>query len=362
MALITLRELTKVFNETVVAVDKVTLHVPDNAVICILGPSGCGKTTLMRMIAGLEQPTEGKIFFDDDDVTELPARERNVAMVFQFPAVYPHLTVRANIAFPLIAEGVKKDDAIRRAEEVAESLEISESLDLFPDALDAGAKQKVSIARAIVRKPRVFLFDEPLSNIDPNMRVDMKSLIKKLSRDVGQTFIYVTHDQSEAMTLADYIVVMKDGKVLQYGRPEEIYERPGTDFVGWFLGNPGMNFLQVEARKFENTWCLVSDHISIPFDGLKNLETGKRYKIGIRPEHISLVDDPKEVISGICDMVEPMGGRKIVHLKVGEDRLRVKVDPNRSITPGEKVYFSLPPEHIRIFDIETGRNIPLDAV
>ncbi|HHY45786.1 MAG TPA: ABC transporter ATP-binding protein [Firmicutes bacterium] len=365
MAQVRLENLWKVFNGKVEAVKGVTMTIPDKTVVCLLGPSGCGKTTVMRMIAGLETPTRGSVYFDDRDVTHLKPSERNVAMVFQFPAVYPHLNVLQNISFPLIAEGLSKAEVEQRVQEVALVLGLTDVLKEMPKALDTGSRQRVAIGRAIVRRPRVFIFDEPLSNIDPNVRVEMKSIIKQLSRDLGQTFIYVTHDQSEAMTLADQIAVMKDGELLQFDSPEEVYERPANTFVGWFLGNPGMNYVGAQVRdggagKIE----LFSDTFSLKVDAGKVAAgtaalSGRKVRIGIRPEHIRISREEQggNWIKGQCALTEPMGAREIVHVRINGDQIRIKTLPTDVIREGDEVWVYFPEDHIRLFDADTGVRI-----
>jgi|LSQX01.3.fsa_nt_gb ABC-type sugar transport system ATPase subunit len=350
MAEVKIEHITKVFGGTVRAVDDVSFVIEDRSVVCILGPSGCGKTTLLRMIAGLEEPTSGRIYFDGRDITDLDVRERDVAMVFQFPAVYPHLDVWHNIAFPLIGQKMERKLIDKKVREVAEILGLTDSLYERPHALDTGMKQKISICRAVVRDPMVFLFDEPLSNVDPNLRVDLKSTIKTLSKELGQTFVYVTHDQSEAMTLADRIAIMKDGKLLQYDTPDEVYDNPVNPFVGWFLGNPGMNFVRAVVQVADGgTRVRVNGteyQANIPSD-----RTGE-VLLAIRPEFIRISSQRQgpNWIEGICNLVEPMGGRNIVHVGMGDLFIRVKTPADQTFSIGDTVYVHFPDNYVRLFD------------
>ncbi|MEZ4680118.1 MAG: ABC transporter ATP-binding protein [Caldilineaceae bacterium] len=228
----------------VVAVNDLTMTFPAGTTTCLLGPSGCGKTTLMRMIAGLEAPSSGDIYFGDERITHLSTRQRNIGMVFQYPVVYRGISVRENIELPLREEKLAKAERDRRVEEVVELLEMQESVDRDISQLDNGTRQKVAVARAVARQPRIILFDEPITNVDINAKLQLKRALKELFTRLNQTIIYVTHDQTEAMTLADRIALMQDGRIIQYAPPREIYNQPDDVFGGWFMGNPGMNFLK----------------------------------------------------------------------------------------------------------------------
>ncbi|RLG87762.1 MAG: sugar ABC transporter ATP-binding protein, partial [Thermoprotei archaeon] len=259
MAKVTLNHVTKIFPPNTVAVDDVTFTVSHGEFFVLLGPSGCGKTTTLRIIAGLEKPTKGRVFIDDEDVTDLPPRARDVAMVFQTWALYPHMKVYDNIAFPLKLRKLPKDEIDRKVKEIAKILQIDHLLDRYPKQLSGGQQQRVALARALVRNPRVWLMDEPLSNLDALLRVQMRAELKKLQKELKITTIYVTHDQVEAMTMADRIAVMNAGKILQIGTPYDIYHKPRTKFVGGFIGSPPMNFIRV-VFDVENNRYILKGH------------------------------------------------------------------------------------------------------
>lgn len=357
MARIELQGVTKIFNRTVEAVKELDMVIEDKKVVCLLGPSGCGKTTTLRIIAGLEEPTRGRVLFDGTDVTSLRASERDVAMVFQFPTVYPHLSLYENLALPLQGKGLDSAAIRRRVELVIEQLKIpGDMLRRKAGSIDPGLRQKIAIGRAIIRKPKVFLFDEPLTNLDATARVELMGLIKHLSREVGQTFVYVTHDQSEAMSLADKIAIMKDGRLVQYDSPDILYEFPENTFVGWFLGNPGMNFLRGEAEEEGGKVYLRigSERLKIASPALQKLLRGRVAEciVGLRPEYVLLSPIRTEdcSIRGLCAFVEFVGGREIFHIRVGEEvEIRAKAFPREDIREGQEIFIGFPEDRIRVF-------------
>ncbi|NSW76449.1 MAG: ABC transporter ATP-binding protein [Candidatus Atribacteria bacterium] len=357
MARVFLEKVRKVFDNKVVAVDGLTLEVPDRGLVSLLGPSGCGKTTTMRIIAGLESPTSGRVYFDGQDVTEVPPEKRDVAMVFQFPVIYPGMSVYENIAFPLVARKMAKEEIKKRVEEVAEIFEITDLLSKRTYALDAGMKQKVVLARTFVRRPKVYLLDEPLTAVDPKTRMELRTILKRLQSDLGQTMIYVTHDQSESLTLADKIAVMNEGRLLQYGSPEEVYSNPNNTFVGYFVGNPGMNFINCSLA-IENNVCILDAqdfrHFLPEISPSFAREIGQRSLIvGIRPENVEVSFTPRENwITSQCILSEPIGSRVVLHLKVGEKVIKAKV-PRVEVEPGASIWFHLPIEFLKFFDGET---------
>lgn len=357
MARVYLENLTKIFEEKVVAVSGLTLEIPDKGLVSLLGPSGCGKTTTMRMIAGLEAPTKGKIYFDDQDVTHLPPEERNVAMVFQFPVIYPGMTVFENIAFPLVARKTPKSEIRRRVEEVADIFGVSSVLSKKAHLLDAGTKQKVVLARTFIRHPNVYLLDEPLTSVDPSTRVELRTILKRLQSHLGQTMVYVTHDQSEALTLADRIAVMNEGRLLQYGSPEEVYNNPKNTFVGYFLGNPGMNFIGCSVKEERGFCVLDAEDFKVflpvlPISYLRDFMS-KRIIFGIRPESLEISVTPTpEAISFSVILVEPVGNRLVVHLKKGEKVIKAKI-PRQEIALQQEVWVRFPLESLKFFDGDT---------
>lgn len=357
-----LKGIVKKFGKTI-AVNGIDLDVADGEFIVLLGPSGCGKTTTLRIIAGLEKPDEGRVFFGERDVTYLPPKDRNVSMVFQNYAIWPHMKVYDNIAFPLKIKKVPRDEIDRRVKWAAELLQISELLDRYPHQLSGGQRQRVAVARAIVVEPNVLLMDEPLSNLDALLRVKMRSELKKLQRKIKVTTIYVTHDQVEAMTMGDRIAVMNKGRIQQVGTPEEIYLKPSNVFVAGFVGTPQMNFFEAKVVvKDENIVLISRDYeISLGRGHLDELESydGKEVIVGIRPEHIhpeKLVPSTvkrKAIIDGIVDFVEALGADTIIHVNTGSQVLVVKVSGGHHYNIGSKIRIVLDLDKIHVFDKET---------
>src|ERR687894_92236 len=297
MAEVTMEDVTKVYGEDVVAVRDMNLDIPDGEFVVFVGPSGCGKSTALRMIAGLEDITSGKVFIGDQVVNDLPPRQREIAMVFQNYALYPHMNVRENMAFPLKLRKLDKDEISRRVQEAATILGIENFLDRKPKALSGGQRQRVALGRAIVREPKAFLMDEPLSNLDAKLRVQMRTEISKLHNRIGTTTIYVTHDQTEAMTMADRIVLLKDGEVQQVASPQVMYNHPKNVFVAGFIGSPAMNFFRARLEGHNGTMAVSFGRTRIPLgrevvseaDGRGvDLDSyaGKDVILGIRPEHM----------------------------------------------------------------------------
>ncbi len=337
MAEVTLEEVTKVFGEDVIAVDKMNLDIPDGEFVVFVGPSGCGKSTALRMIAGLEDISGGKVFIGDQLVNELPPRERDIAMVFQNYALYPHMNVRENMGFALKLRKMDKDEIGRRVDDAAKILSIERFLDRKPKALSGGQRQRVALGRAIVREPKAFLMDEPLSNLDAKLRVQMRTEIAKLHNRIGVTTIYVTHDQTEAMTMADRIVVLKDGEVQQVATPQIMYDQPDNVFVAGFIGSPAMNFIMARLVKENGGHEVVFGETRVPLSqealgGAREKGydpeafTGKDVVLGVRPEHIE--DAGTEAAEGIGgsdgantmdvdpQVIESMGSEKYLYFEV----------------------------------------------
>lgn len=298
------------------AVDSFSLTVKDGEFLVLVGPSGCGKSTTLRMVAGLELPTSGKISISGKDVTNLPPKDRDIAMVFQNYALYPHMTVRENMAFALKLRGVKRAEIDRRVQAAAETLGLVDYLKRLPKALSGGQRQRVALGRAIVREPAVFLFDEPLSNLDAKMRVEMRAEIIRLHQRLGATMIYVTHDQTEAMTMGSRIVVMNEGRIQQVAPPLEVYERPANQFVATFIGTPPMNIFPAGSFGFERT-------------------------VGLRPEHISLLSadcgNAEYALDGTVDFTEPLGPETLVHVLSAGTAAIVRIPGFASYQHGSKV-------------------------
>lgn len=337
---------------SVLAVRGIDLEIPDGKFTVLVGPSGCGKTTTLRMIAGLESVTSGSIFIGDKDVTALDPKDRDISMVFQNYALYPHLSVAENIAFPLLARGAKRTDVQGRVEEVASTLSISQLLNRKPKELSGGQQQRVAIGRAIARSPKVFLFDEPLSNLDAKLRVEMRTELLRLQRELSTTAVYVTHDQEEAMTLSDVMVVMKDGLIRQMGRPEEIYEKPVDTFVAEFVGSPRMNLIRgrVECGVFKSPSGMV---VTVPPTAHHELV------LGVRPEDVILNLDPVNGIQGRIEIVELLGPRAIVNVMCGAQRITSVVETSQlvGLHEGKEVGVNFREGRTHLFEAETGLRI-----
>ena len=353
MASVALRNVVKRFGKTEV-VQNLDLNLNDGEITVLVGPSGCGKTTTLRMIAGLEAVTDGTITIGDIDVTTREPKDRDVAMVFQNYALYPHLTVLENITFPLLARGGQKPQAQQQAKEVAEILGITGLLGRKPGALSGGQQQRVAIGRAIVRNPRVFLFDEPLSNLDAKLRVDMRTEILRLQRQFGTTALYVTHDQEEAMTLSDTMVVMREGKIVQQGKPSELYSRPVDTFVAGFIGSPQMNLLH----------GTVADGLFTSEAGfttpVENAPTGS-LTLGIRPEDV-IVGAEGSHQQATIEIVELLGPRAILSLELPSGRMTAVVDAVDMVglAEGQLVPVSVRKENLHLFWAESGQRIPTE--
>jgi ABC-type sugar transport system ATPase subunit len=357
MSEIRIANLRKEYKD-VVAVNDVTITFPSSTVTCLLGPSGCGKTTLLRMIAGLEEPTRGDIFFGDERVTDQAPSKRNIGMVFQYPVVYKGLTAYGNIELPLIEDRLPEAERKQRIHEVAEILDLQDSLDKDPDQLDTSTRQKVAVARAVARQPRIILFDEPITNVDVNAKVQLKTALKALTRQLKQTIIYVTHDQTEAMTLADQIALMKDGVVVQRDTPRELYAHPNDVFGGWFLGNPGMNFFPLELVPQDDAMVLSSPLFPAPVrvSGI----TDRRVQFGIRPENIKIETEqtPRSVSGELVRKAVVVGGQYLLAVKVGEQTFKAKVRPEVGRRAQKQVWVEFPLRDIVVFGDEGHR---LDA-
>jgi len=349
MATITLNKLVKAYGQTEV-LHHIEGHIEDGEFIVIVGPSGCGKSTLLRMVAGLETVTSGEITIGDKMVNQLEPADRDIAMVFQNYALYPHMSVRQNMAYGLKIRKMSKADINKAVEEAADILEIRDYLDRKPRQLSGGQRQRVAMGRAIVRDPQVFLFDEPLSNLDAKLRVQMRLEIRKLQKRLGVTSIYVTHDQVEAMTLGDRLMVLNGGYVEQFGTPIELYDRPATVFVAGFIGSPAMNFIPVTSH---------GGNLSLP-NGASIAGATKisgPVTLGIRPEH--LVHEKGGPLKITVGLLEHLGANTLVHGTVeGTDRdITASLPGHMSAEPGSVISFSVPTELQHLFDVETGQRV-----
>jgi len=347
MATVTLRNLVKTFGKTEV-LHGINLDVQDGEFIVVVGPSGCGKSTTLRMLAGLEEVSSGEILIGGEVVNNLEPKERNIAMVFQNYAIYPHMTVRKNIGFGLRTSPLSKPEKEKRLHEVAEILDMTEYLDRKPSQLSGGQRQRVAIGRAMVRDPSVFLFDEPLSNLDAQLRTQMRLEIKKLHQKVGTTIIFVTHDQIEAMTLADRIVIMKDGHIQQVGTPTEVYQHPANTFVAQFIGAPSMNMLKGQVQ---NGKIVLDAGFSIPADGQKD---DQNLLLGIRPSSLAPVREGAEsLMQGKVMLREPLGSETLIYVDVGGAELVATSSGRTPPALGDIVHLNAAREEIHIFDAQT---------
>ncbi|MDM8523734.1 sn-glycerol-3-phosphate ABC transporter ATP-binding protein UgpC [Desulfococcaceae bacterium HSG8] len=360
MASIQVTNVYKCFDDVQV-INGVDLKVDEGELMVFVGPSGCGKTTLLRLIAGLEPLTSGDIYIGDRLMNDVPPKDRNIAMVFQNYALYPHMTVAQNIDFGLRLRGVSKQERETSVKNVAEMLGLSDMLDRRPRELSGGQRQRVAMGRCIVRNPDVFLMDEPLSNLDAKLRNHMRVEIRQLQRNLGKTMIYVTHDQVEAMTLADRIAVLENGYVSQIGKPDELYTRPANVFVAGFIGTPAMNFIEA-SRQSDRTLSLPDGvQMTLPQDRA-TLLNGEKYTVGIRPEHIILHANDRDEAGKILwpsrvTLCEPLGGESLLHVSMGEFMLRLKVSRNETVGEGTEVWPGFEVANAHIFDSGTGECI-----
>ncbi len=334
----------------VVALGGLDMTVPDGAFLVLLGPSGCGKTTALRIAAGLELPTAGRVLLGDEDVTHREPRDRDVAMVFQSYALYPHMTVEQNIAYPLRVRGVPADQRAARVRAAAESLDVTHLLDRRPKQLSGGQRQRIALARAIVREPACFLMDEPLSNLDAQLRLSTRGEIKRLQRELGTTTLYVTHDQAEAMTMADLVAVMRHGELQQLAPPAEIYERPATRFVAEFVGSPPMNVIPGAADPDRGAFAGTGWALPLDPDRSAACAAAGADHMGVRPEDLEIVAAGTEgALPGEVYVVEPMGNETIVDALVGEVRIRVRAPRGFQAAIGAPIGLRADPEAVCFF-------------
>jgi len=368
MANVTLKNIYKVYEGGVTAVTNFNLEIADKEFIILVGPSGCGKSTTLRMIAGLEEISKGELYIGDTLANDIAPKDRDIAMVFQNYALYPHMTVFDNMAFGLKLRKVPKDEIKRRVEEAAKILDISHLLDRKPKALSGGQRQRVALGRAIVRDPKVFLLDEPLSNLDAKLRAQMRTEISKLHKRLGTTFIYVTHDQTEAMTMGDRIVVMKDGFVQQVDTPQNLYDYPVNEFVAGFMGSPQMNFIDAQVESKDGRYFLKFGQYSIAVpegkdkDGVLKDYAGKNVVFGIRPED---VHDEPEFLAKVTDghvkanveVTELMGAETYLYLSCENNDITARVEPTSTAKTGDTIEIAFNLQKMHLFDKETEKAI-----
>ena len=375
MATVSLKGIKKIYDNKVTAVHDFNLEIADKEFIVLVGPSGCGKSTTLRMVAGLEDISEGDLLIDGKRMNDVEPKDRDIAMVFQNYALYPHMTVYENMAFALKLRKVPKDEIDKKVREAAEILDITQYLDRKPKALSGGQRQRVAIGRAIVRNPRVFLMDEPLSNLDAKLRNQMRAEIIKLRQRIDTTFIYVTHDQTEAMTLGDRIVIMKDGFIQQIGTPQQVFDHPANIFVAGFIGMPQMNFfdgqLVADGGRYSIKVLDATMELSPEAQALlkANGVPSKPVTIGIRPEHVSFCEDAgAHCLTGTVDVSEMMGSEIHLHVTAGGRDVVLRVPTTElssehkgGIAYGTQVHFTFRSDLIHLFDPETEQNLlPLE--
>ncbi|GAB7017302.1 ABC transporter ATP-binding protein [Halostagnicola bangensis] len=371
MAQTKLNDVTKVFTEDdgneIVAVDEVSIDIDDGEFLVLVGPSGCGKSTTLRMVAGLESISSGEISLDDRVINDIPAKNRDIAMVFQSYALYPHMTVRENMSFGLEESTDMPDDEIdERVEETAEMMGIEELLDRKPGELSGGQQQRVALGRAIVRDPSVFLMDEPLSNLDAKLRAEMRTELQRLQEELDTTTVYVTHDQTEAMTMGDRVAILNDGTLQQVGTPLDCYHRPANLFVAGFVGEPSMNFIDTDLHSEADKTILQADLFDYSISGeiATKVSDSSNPVLGIRPEDIGISEDPpsnKHDVAATIDVIEPMGDENIVYLQFdSEDSSReaesiiATIGGMRQFESGQTVTAHIPEDAIHLFHGETG--------
>ena len=364
MANVTLKDICKSYDNGFNAVKNVNIDIKDKEFVVLVGPSGCGKSTTLRMIAGLEEISSGQLHIGDKLVNDIDPKDRDIAMVFQNYALYPHLTVYDNMAFALKLRKMPKSEIDKKVKDAAKILDLTHLLDRKPKALSGGQRQRVALGRAIVRNPKVFLMDEPLSNLDAKLRTSMRTEITKLHKSLGTTFIYVTHDQVEAMTMADRIVVMKDGIVQQIATPQEIYDAPNNMFVAGFIGAPQMNFIDVKLIEENGEIFAKNDYLNIKLNKgecgalIEKNYIGKEVVLGIRPEDIHIEDifvdnSLDSTFEATVEIGELMGAEIYAYLKSGDDSIIARFDGRYRVNMGDKLKLAMDKHRIHIFDKET---------
>lgn len=357
MARVSVENLSKHFG-SVIAVDQMNLDIEDKEFLTLLGPSGCGKTTTLRLIAGLEKATTGNVYFDGESMGHLPANHRDIAMVFQTYALYPHMNAYANIAFALRMMHVPKGEIDQRVKWAAEMLGIRELLDRKPRELSGGERQRVALGRAIVREPAVFLLDEPLSNLDAKLRVNMRGELKRLHHELEGTFIYVTHDQAEALTMSDRIAIMNEGKLLQVGSPQEVYDKPANLFVAGFMGSPPMNFIRGRVAVANDQFVFQWGDVRYPLPPrvgayLRQANVEPEIIFGVRPEAVQLKGEGG--LEATVYVEEPLGADVFLTVEIGGQMLRIRTDPDFHAEIGDRVRIDFNPDRIHLFEIESGQ-------
>ena len=359
MAGITFKNVVKTYDNNVTVIPDLNLEIKDKEFVVLVGPSGCGKSTTLRMIAGLETITDGEMYIGDQLMNAVPPKDRDIAMVFQNYALYPHMTVYKNMAFALENRKESKDVIDQKVQKAAKILGLEPYLDRKPKALSGGQRQRVALGRAMVRDPEVFLLDEPLSNLDAKLRTEMRAQLSELHKQLGTTFVYVTHDQTEAMTMGDRICVMKDGIIQQFDTPQKLYHDPDNLFVAGFIGSPQMNFINVNVEKAADGYELVFGETRIP-SKVAALESyvGKEVILGIRPEHIEadpefIEKNPSACIKVHIDLAEMMGSEDYLYFNIQGQKVIARIPSGKESKEGKDIQLAIDPERIHVFDKDT---------
>lgn len=359
---IVFKHLCKHFGK-VKAVDNLNLEVGDGEFVALLGPSGCGKTTILLMIAGIYKPSKGFIYFDERVINDVSPKDRKIGMVFQSYALYPHMTVLNNIAYPLKLKKVPRKERKERVQKVADMMGIGELLDRKPAQLSGGQQQRVALARALIKEPEILLLDEPLSNLDARLRIMMRSELKRLQKDLGITTVFVTHDQLEALTMADKVAVVNSGYLQQFSNPDELYNRPKNLFVAGFIGSPPINFISVSLQESDGRFLLKNRDLQIELakelgSKAENNSTSSEIMLGIRPEHITI--NKKEGIETEVYVVEPLGRDILVSVKLGKSMIKVFASPSFKANIGDRVRLNFNLDKMMLFDKKTEKSLLLD--
>lgn len=349
-----INNLTKRFGNFV-AVNNLNLKIKDGEFVALLGPSGCGKTTTLLILAGIYKTDEGEIIFDEQVVNDIPSKDRNIGMCFQNYALYPYMTIAQNIAFPLKLRKTDKAIIDKKVKEIASNFHVDSLLDRFPSQISGGQQQRVALARALVKEPKILLLDEPLSNLDSSLRISMRAEIKKLQKDLGITTVFVTHDQTEALSMCDKIAVMNKGVLQDFGTPEELYSMPKNLFIAKFIGNPPMNFIDVVYVRENGKVILKGEsfQIQLPENIYRKYEekqNGEEITLGIRPENMTLTSQEENTVKGEIYVVEPLGRDKLVNVKIGNSKIKIIAPQNYKGNMGDEVFVKFDLENIHLFD------------
>lgn len=352
---IELKQISKSFNKQTNTINHMDLTINAGELVALLGPSGCGKSTTMLMIAGIYKPNQGELYFGDELVTELDPKDRNIGMVFQSYALYPHMSVLENIAFPLKQQKVVKEDRHKRAKEAAEMVRLGDFLERKPSELSGGQQQRVALARAIVKRPKVLLLDEPLSNLDARLKIEMRGEIARIQKELGITTILVTHDQEEAMTMADRIAVMKQVQIIQYSTPMDLYKQPSDFFVAQFIGTPPMNFLKGHIANGQLQFANTT--IKLDPDFIHMAKNNVDVNVGIRPHDLQFGKTGEVRLQGSVSLIEPIGHSQMVSVNIGGHYVRAFADPNLDIKNQSVVELSTTIDSLHLFDLHTGKSL-----